>query len=81
MNTWREVAHRYEFWMDGAMWLNIFGVYMYLCLVGSNDAPALILLAGLNIALITIARRDELKKILTPPKDKDELHTIIRRIK
>lgn len=81
MKTWKEIGKRYERWQDVALWINLFGVYMYICLVGSSDIPALMLLAGLNTAIIVIARREELKRFLTPEEEKDELHTIIRRVK
>lgn len=81
MMTWKEVGKRYETWQDIALWINLFGVYMYICLVGSNDIPALMLLAGLNIATIVIARREELKRLLTPQQEKSEMDRIIRRVK
>ena len=81
MMTWKEVGKRYERWQDIALWLNTFAVFMYLCLVGSSDIPAIVLLAGLNTAIIVIARREELKRVLTPAKEPDEMQAIIRRIK
>ena len=79
--TWKEVSKRYERWQDIALWLNTFAVFMYLCLVGSSDIPAIVLLAGLNTAIIVIARREELKRFLTPRQEPDEMQAIIRRIK
>ena len=79
--TWKEVGKRYEFWQDVALWLNTFAVFMYLCLVGSSDIPAIVLLAGLNTAIITFSRREELKRVLTPAKEPDEMRNIIRRVK
>ena len=81
MKTWKEVGKRYEIWQDIALWINLFGVYMYICLIGSSDIPALMLLAGLNIATIVIARREELKRLLTPQQEKSEMDRIIRRVK
>ena len=81
MKTWKQVAKRYEHGMDWMLWLNLFGVYMYLCLVGSTDIPAIVMLAGFNLAIITTARREELKRLLTPPQEKSELDHIIRRVK
>ena len=81
MKTWKDVAKRHRFWMDVMLWVNVFGVYMYLCLVGSSDIPAIVLLAGLNTAIIVIARREELKRFLTPVQEKDEMDRIIRRVK
>ena len=81
MMTWKEVGKRYERWQDIALWLNTFAVFMYLCLVGSSDIPAIVLLAGLNTAIIVIARREELKRFLTPRQEPDEMQAIIRRIK
>ena len=79
--TWKEVGKRYETWQDIALWINLFGVFMYLCLVGSSDIPAIVLLAGLNVVTIVIARREELKRFLTPVQEKDEMDRIIRRVK
>ena len=79
--TWKMIGKRYERWQDIALWINLFGVYMYICLVGSSDIPALMLLAGLNTAIIVIARREELKRLLTPQREKDEMDAIIRRVK
>ena len=81
MMTWKMIGKRYERWQDVALWVNLFGVYMYICLIGSSDIPALMLLAGLNIAIIVIARREELKRLLTPKQDPDEMQSIIRRVK
>ena len=81
MKTWKEIGKRYERWQDVALWVNLFGVYMYICLIGSSDIPALMLFAGLNIATIVIARREELKRLLTPQQEKSEMDRIIRRIK
>ena len=81
MKTWKEIGKRYERWQDVALWVNLFGVYMYICLVGSSDIPALMLLAGLNTATIVIARREELKRLLTPQQEKSEMDRIIRRVK
>ena len=79
--TWKMIGKRYEAWQDIALWINLFGVYMYICLVGSSDIPALMLLAGLNTATIVIARREELKRLLTPQQEKSEMDRIIRRVK
>ena len=79
--TWKKIGKRYEIWQDVALWVNLFGVYMYICLVGSSDIPALMLLAGLNTATIVIARREELKRLLTPQQEKSEMDRIIRRVK
>ena len=81
MKTWKDVAKRHRFWMDVMLWVNVFGVYMYLCLIGSSDLPTVILIAGLNTAMIIMARREEIKRDLAPVQEKDEMHTIIRRIK
>lgn len=81
MRTWREVAKRCRSGMDAMLFLNLFGVYLYICLVGTSDAPALILLAGLNLAIICISRFEEIKRELTPKPDPDELQNIIRRVK
>ena len=81
MKTWKEVGKRYETWQDVAIWLNTFCVWMYLCLIGSSDIPAIVMLAGLNTAIIVIARREELKRFLTPVQEKDEMDAIIRRVK
>lgn len=81
MMTWKTIGKRYEFGMDLMLWLNIFCVYIYICLVGSSDVPALVLLAGLNTVIITFSRREELKRILTPAKEPDEMQAIIRRVK
>ena len=79
--TWKMIGKRYETWQDIALWINLFGVFMYLCLVGSSDVPAIVLLAGLNTAIIVIARREELKRLLTPQQEKSEMDRIIRRVK
>lgn len=79
--TWKMIGKRYEIWQDIALWINLFGVFMYLCLVGSSDIPAIVLLAGLNVVTIVIARREELKRFLTPVQEKDEMDAIIRRVK
>ena len=79
--TWKMIGKRYERWQDIALWLNTFAVFMYLCLVGSSDVPAIILFAGINVAIIIIARREELKRFLTPVQEKDEMSGIIKRIK
>lgn len=81
MRTWKDVGKRYEWWMDAMLMVNFMGVYLYLCLVGSSDAPTIIALAGLNIAMISMARREEIKRILTPKQEEDELRSIIRRVK
>jgi hypothetical protein len=41
----------------------------------------MILFSGLNVACLTIARREELKRVLTPAKEPDEMQAIIRRVK
>ena len=79
--TWKTIGKRYEAWQDIALWLNTIALFMYLCLVGSSDIPAIVLLAGLNTAIIVIARREELKRFLTPVQEKDEMDAIIRRVK
>lgn len=81
MKTWKQVAKRYEHGMDLMLWVNLMGVYLWICLVGSDDVPAIILLAGLNVATIVFARREELKRELTPRHEPDEMERIIRRVK
>ena len=80
MKTWKEVGKRYEWWMDVMMLINTMGVYVWICWFGA-DITAMILLSGLNVAIITIARREELKRFLTPKQEPDEMQSIIRRIK
>ena len=31
MMTWKMIGKRYERWQDVALWVNLFGVYMYIC--------------------------------------------------
>lgn len=78
--TWKNIGKRYEFWMDVMIFLNTIGVYVYVVWFGA-DITAMILLSGLNVACLTIARREELKRVLTPEKESDELQSIIRRVK
>ena len=78
--TWKNIGKRYEFWMDAMMLLNTMGVYIYIVWFGV-DLTAMILLSGLNVACLTIARREELKRLLTPEKEPDEISGIIRRVK
>lgn len=80
MMTWRTIGKRYEWWMDVMIFLNTIGVYVYVVWFGA-DVTAMILLSGLNMACLTIARREELKRVLTPEKESDELSGIIRRVK
>lgn len=80
MMTWKTIGKRYEWWMDVMIFLNTVGVYVYVVWFGA-DVTAMILLSGLNMACLTIARREELKRVLTPEKEPDELNGIIRRIK
>jgi len=80
MMTWRTIGKRYEWWMDIMFFINTIGMYVYIVWFGV-DVTAMILLSGLNVACLTIARREELKRILTPEKEPDELNGIIRRIK
>jgi hypothetical protein len=74
------IGRRYETWMDVMMLLNTIGVYIWIVWFGA-DVTAMILLSGLNMACLTIARREELKRLLTPKQEPDELSGIIRRIK
>lgn len=78
--TWKTIGKRYERWMDVMIFLNTIGVYVYIVWFGA-DVTAMILLSGLNVACLTIARREELKRVLTPEKEPDELSGIIRRVK
>ena len=78
--TWKMIGRRYEFWMDVMIFLNTIGVYVYVVWFGV-DVTSMILLSGLNMACLTIARREELKRLLTPKQEEDELHSIIRRVK
>jgi hypothetical protein len=78
--TWKSIGRRYEFWMDIMIFLNTIGVYVWIVWFGA-DVTAMILLSGLNMACLTIARREELKRVLTPEKEPDELNGIIRRVK
>ena len=78
--TWKTIGKRYECWMDIMLFLNTMGVYVYIVWFGA-DVTSMILLSGLNVACLTIARREELKRVLTPAKEPDEMQSIIRRIK
>ena len=78
--TWKTIGKRYECWMDIMLFLNTMGVYVYIVWFGA-DVTSMILLSGLNVACLTIARREELKRVLTPAKEPDEIQSIIRRIK
>lgn len=80
MKTWKEVGKRYEFWMDAMFLINTIGMYVYIVWFGV-DITTMILLSGLNVACLTIARREELKRLLTPKHDPDEIDKIIRRVK
>ena len=71
MMTWKTIGKRYEWWMDVMIFLNTVGVYVYIVWFGA-DVTAMILLSGLNMACLTIARREELKRVLTPAKEPDE---------
>jgi hypothetical protein len=66
--------------MDVMFLLNTMGMYVYIVWFGA-DVTAMILLSGLNVACLTIARREELKRILTPKQEPDEMSGIIRRVK
>lgn len=78
--TWKTIGKRYECWMDIMLFLNTMGVYVYIVWFGA-DVTSMILLSGLNVACLTIARREELKRVLTPAKEPDEMQSIIRRVK
>lgn len=78
--TWRMIGKRYEFWMDIMFLLNTMGMYIYIVWFGV-DLTAMILLSGLNVACLTIARREELKRLLNPKHDPDEVEKIVRRVK
>ena len=78
--TWRTIGKRYEFWMDIMFFINTIGMYVYIVWFGV-DLTSMILLSGLNVACLTIARREELKRLLTPKQEPDELDGIIRRVK
>lgn len=80
MMTWKTIGKRYEFWMDIMLFLNTIGIYVYIVWFGF-DITTMILLSGLNVACLTIARREELKRLLTPKHDPDEIDKIIRRVK
>ena len=80
MMTWKTIGKRYEWWMDVMIFINTIGVYVYVVWFGA-DVTAMILLSGLNMACLTIARREELKRVLTPEKEPDEMDRIIRRVK
>lgn len=80
MMTWKMIGKRYERWMDIMIFLNTMGVFVYVVWFGA-DVTAMILLSGLNVACLTIARREELKRLLTPAKEPDEMQSIIRRVK
>jgi hypothetical protein len=66
--------------MDVMFLLNTMGMYVYIVWFGV-DVTAMILLSGLNVACLTIARREELKRLLTPKQEPDEMQAIIRRVK
>lgn len=78
--SWKMIGKRYERWMDVMIFLNTIGMYVYVVWFGV-DITAMILLSGLNMACLTIARREELKRVLTPKKEPDEMQSIIRRVK
>ena len=78
--TWKTIGKRYEYWMDIMLFLNTIDVYVYVVWFGA-DVTSMILLSGLNVACLTIARREELKRVLTPAKEPDEIQSIIRRVK
>lgn len=78
--TWKTIGKRYEWWMDIMFFINTIGMYVYIVWFGA-DITAMILLSGLNVACLTIARREELKRVLTPAKEPDEMQSIIRRVK
>ena len=78
--TWKMIGKRYERWMDVMIFMNTIGVYVYVVWFGA-DVTAMIHLSGLNVACLTIARREELKRLLTPEKEPDEMQSIIRRVK
>ena len=80
MMTWKTIGKRYEFWMDVMIFLNTIGVYVWIVWFGA-DITAMILLSGLNVACLTIARREESKRLLTPKQELDEMSGIIRRVK
>ena len=80
MMTWKTIGKRYEWWMDVMIFINTIGVYVYVVWFGA-DVTAMILLSGLNMACLTIARREELKRLLTPKQEPDEMDRIIRRVK
>jgi hypothetical protein len=80
MMTWKTIGKRYEWWMDVMFLLNTMGVYIWIVWFGA-DVTAMILLSGLNVTCLTIARREELKRLLTPKQEPDELSGIIRRVK
>jgi hypothetical protein len=80
MMTWKTIGKRYEWWMDVMFLLNTMGVYIWIVWFGV-DVTAMILFSGLNVACLTIARREELKRILTPKQEPDEMNGIIRRVK
>ena len=80
MMTWKTIGKRYEWWMDVMIFLNTIGVYVWTVWFGA-DITSMILLSGLNMACLTIARREELKRVLTPEKEPDEMQSIIRRVK
>jgi hypothetical protein len=78
--TWKTIGKRYEWWMDVMFLLNTMGMYVYIVWFGA-DVTAMILFSGLNVACLTIARREELKRLLAPKQEPDELSGIIRRVK
>ena len=78
--TWKTIGKRYEWWMDAMFLLNTMGVYVWIVWFGI-DLTTMILFSGLNVACLTIARREELKRLLTPKQDPDEMQAIIRRVK
>ena len=78
--TWRMIGKRYEWWMDIMFFINTIGMYVYIVWFGV-DLTAMILFSGLNVSCLTIARREELKRLLTPRQEPDEMSGIIRRVK
>ena len=72
---------RYETGTNWMLGINMMGLWLYACLIGSSDLPALLMFCGINVAIICIVRFDEIKKELTPRREPDELNGIIRRMK
>jgi hypothetical protein len=66
--------------MDVMFLINTMGMYVYIVWFGV-DLTAMILFSGLNVACLTIARLEELKRLLTPKQEPDEMSGIIRRVK